>query len=485
MSKSKDKIRISFIGNNAINVAGSMTLITWGKPQKSILVEAGLIQGEKSLLQEYQANNANFKFKPKNLSYVIMSDNHADHSLAFPLLVKRGFNGKAIVPDGFLNIFKPMALDSANIMSRNALDLTKKFKKFYPPIYETQDVYDSIKLIEEKPLKEKIQLDDDLTIEFIPAGHTITSAQIILYIKNGSTTRKIVFTGDLGNIAMPRIFTNKFEPIQNANLFISECTYADKKRSAKDKDREKDIEKIKSIVYDYIIDNKGKILFPTFSFMRTQIILSILYDLFYQDENFKSTIYVASPLTCKICDIFDEQLKGEDLEKWKMVRAWSSVQFIKDFDTLEEILRKHTQNNTSAIFLASSGFMVGGYSVYLAEKLLSSSKNCIAFCGYATPTSLAGKIKSKKTKNISINGKSVPSRCNVINLKSFSSHMQHDELLKYLSLGFGQSSYGKIALVHGDFDDKVIFGKELQEELSKKGKSEKVIIVNKNTEILL
>ena len=53
MSKSKDKIRISFIGNNAINVAGSMTLITWGKPQKSILVEAGLIQGEKSLLQEY------------------------------------------------------------------------------------------------------------------------------------------------------------------------------------------------------------------------------------------------------------------------------------------------------------------------------------------------------------------------------------------------------------------------------------------------
>ena len=63
MGKSKDKIRISFIGNNATSVAGSMTLITWGKPQRSILVEAGLVQGEKSLLGEYQANNANLRLK--------------------------------------------------------------------------------------------------------------------------------------------------------------------------------------------------------------------------------------------------------------------------------------------------------------------------------------------------------------------------------------------------------------------------------------
>ena len=108
-----------------------MTLITWGKPQRSILVEAGLVQGEKSLLGEYQVNNANFKFKAKNLDYVFMSDNHGDHSLLFPLVVKRGFTGNAYVPQGFVDIFKPMALDSANIMERNALDLTKKMKRNY------------------------------------------------------------------------------------------------------------------------------------------------------------------------------------------------------------------------------------------------------------------------------------------------------------------------------------------------------------------
>lgn len=484
-SKSKDKIRVSFIGNNAINVAGSMTLITWGKPQKSILVEAGLIQGEKSLLGEYQANNANFKFKTKEIKYVFISDNHADHSLAAPLLTKRGFNGKFIVPEGLIDIFKPMALDSANIMLRNSLDLSKKFGKNFSSIYETQDVYKTLTLMEEKPLNQKIKLDEDLTVEFIPAGHTITSCQIILYITNNGNTKKIAFTGDLGNICMPSIFTNKFQVINNSNLLVSECTYANAKRSAKAKDRDKDIEKIKSIVYDYAIDTPGKILFPTFSFMRTQIILSILYDLFYQDENFKSTIYVASPLACKICDIFDYLLTKEEKEKWKMIRAWSSIKFIKDFETLEKVLNNHIKENTSAIFLASSGFMVGGYSVYLAEKLLPSAKNMIAFCGYATPTSLAGKIKEKKTKTVSINGSPVPSRCNIINLKSFSSHIQHDELLKLLSGGMGQSNFGKIALVHGDFDEKVIFGKELQEEIARKNRTDKVIIVNKGTEILL
>lgn len=198
---------------------------------------------------------------------------------------------------------------------------------------------------------------------------------------------------------MPKLFTNTFQPIQSSNLLISETTYADAKRSANGKDREKDIEKIKSIIYDYVIDREdGKILFPTFSFMRTQIILSILFDLFYTDEKFTCPIYVASPLACKICDVFDTHLKGDELEKWQKIRGWSQVHFIKDFETLENLLNKHTKENSAALFLASSRFMQRRYSVYLAEKLLPSSKNIIVFCGYATPTSLAGKIKQKKQK---------------------------------------------------------------------------------------
>ena len=485
LSKSKDKIRVSFPGYSSENVTGSQYLIEWGRPKRSILMECGLIQGEKSLLEEYRANNAKFKFKPKSLDYVFISDNHGDHCLLLPKLVKDGFSGKIFVPNGFTDIFKVMALDSANIMARNSMDLAKKFKKYYPEVYTAEDVYNTLPLIEECPFYNKIEIDEDLTVQFLPAGHTIHSSSVTMWIKNGNITRKIAFTGDMGNLCMPRIFSNDFEPIQSANLIVSETTYADAKRSCRANEREKDLEKIKSIVYQYTIDSNGKILFPSFSFMRSQIMMSILYDMFYQDENFTTPIYVASPLTNKINDIFDYHFEGEDLEKWRMIRGWSSIHYIRDFETLEGILNKHEKDKTSAIFIASAGMLNAGYAPAIAERLLPSSKNMICFIGYATPTSIGGKIKAKKTKTITINGKVVPNRANVQNLKSFSSHIQHDQLLSLLSGGYGQSSYDKIALVHGEFDYKVKFAEELKEELSKKGRTSKVTVVNKGTEILL
>ena len=103
------------------------------------------------------------------------------------------------------------------------------------------------------------------------------------------------------------------------------------------------------------------------------------------------------------------------------------------------------------------------------------------FCGYAHPKSLAGKLKNEHRGMISVSGKSVPNRCNVVVLSSFSSHMQYDDLMSYYS----HINSPKIALVHGDFKQKCEFTKELQEEIYKNNRTGRVICVNKNTEITL
>ena len=227
MSKSKDKIRVSFKNSGAAeNVTGSCTVITWGKPERTILVDCGLVQGNQSLLKEYQANNARFTFKEKNVDYVFVTHSHTDHSGRLSLLTKRGFDGKIIVPDGNKDLIRELQLDSAKIMLRDVEDLSRKLKREYSPIYEESDVKDMITHIEEYPFKQRVQLDDEVTFEFIPSGHIIGAAQLILYIKNGSVTRKIAFTGDLGNIRTESYYANKFEPVQNANLLIGESTYA-------------------------------------------------------------------------------------------------------------------------------------------------------------------------------------------------------------------------------------------------------------------
>ena len=233
--------------------------------------------------------------------------------------------------------------------------------------------------------------------------------------------------------------------------------------------------------HDVCIDGKGKLLFPSFSLMRSQVILTILYEMFKDDENFNIPVYVGSPLTCKINKIFNEILEGEQLKRWIEASSWDKVKFINNYEEIEQILVKPD----SAIFISSAGMLNAGFAVGIAEKLLPSAKNGIAFIGYSVEGSLAWKIKQKKTKTISINGKQVPSRCRVINLNSFSSHMQRDELCDYYSGGFGTSGYGKVVLQHGNMKDRVELSKTLSELISKRNRTDKVVVANKSTEILL
>ena len=89
-----------------------------------------------------------------------------------------------------------------------------------------------------------------IAIRYTNAGHILLSKQCEVYINGHSHTRKILFTSDLGNIATQdsRIFVEDFQPVTSSNIVIGECTYASKERSVKIKDRNKDLEKIKSLV---------------------------------------------------------------------------------------------------------------------------------------------------------------------------------------------------------------------------------------------
>ena len=485
MRKNKDKIKVHFVGHNSEHVTGSMTLIEMGKADKKILIEAGLIQENMSLLNQYRLNTAKLPFKPKDIDYIFIGHGHIDHIGALCRLKKLGFNGTIVVPKGLKELMKVMLLDSAKIMGRDAMDLTKKLKKFFEPIYSEEDVYACLNNIVEYDTEVKIKLDDDIEFEFIPSGHIVRAYQICLWLRNGSQVRKIGVTSDLGQISEKQYYVNDFKPIGNANLLISECTYCDKKRAVKAKDREKDLEKIKSAVYD-VIDSGGSMLFPCFALQRMQVMITVLYELFHNDSKFNIPIYVASPLSKKICDMWEDLVeREEDKELWNKVLNWDKIHFIDNFDELMDIYMENKQ----AIFCAANGMMMHGYSLWLASKMIPNSKNILCFVGYSVEGSVAYKIKNGQ-KSVTLDGKQVPCRCRVINLGSFSSHMQYPDLINYLNSSLSSEygcncQYDTIALVHGDQKGKIEFGEELRESLSKKNRSSKVVIVNKSTVITL
>ena len=471
MSKKINKVKVSFPGTSSEEVTGSMVLIE--TKTKKILVECGLWQGSGTLLQEYKNNSKRFPFKAKEINYVILLHGHADHTMRVPLLYKRGCEADIISPIGLKSIYKAMGEDSAFIIKRNSDDLSKKFNKEYEPIYDREDVLNSLRHWKEYPLNQKIQIDEDIEIRFIESGHIINACQCELWVKNNNRTVKIGITSDLGNTKVKQYYTNEFKPIEKANLLIGECTYGDTARGIKKADRKKDLEKIKTIIETYCVERKGKVLIPCFALQRGQAILTHLYNIFGKNDDFDVPIIIDSALMLKMNDVFLQELQGPDYECFEEVMNWKNIRRVEDF--LET--SAWVNSNAPAIFVSCGGMLQAGRAVYTATKLLQKEDSCIIFCGYSVEGSLGWKIKNATKNHIRIDGKNVPCRCNVIDLKSFSNHMQREELLDYYSSG----NYDKICLVHGEMNTKLAFAEELQEELHKKNKTNKVCVVNKST----
>lgn len=471
--KPKNKIRVSFVGENARDVTGSMTLVEM--TDMKILLECGLYQST-SIKEDYKVNSSKFPFRPKNIDYIFLTHAHIDHSGRIPALFAQGCKAKIICPSGTKDLFKTLALDSAYIISRDCEFLNKKYKMKASPIYTEDDVYEAMKYVQEYGYGEVFDIDEKISLRFTPSGHILGSAQIELWLTEGNQTKKILYTGDLGN-EIAKHYVKPLECVQKANLAICESTYSDSLRQVSSKDRETDFQKIKTVIKEVCCDKHGKVLFPTFSLDRTQNMLTYLYELFGQDESFNVPILIDSPLATKLTNIYLRLLKGPDQYRLQEVLAWKNVHIV---DSYEDSLWWQKQRRPM-IVLAASGFMQAGRSRNWAKWILPDGRSHIIFIGFASEGSLAGKLRKAKSKTVSIDGKQYANRCGITTLHSFSSHIQHDEMLDYYS----EINCEKICLVHGEYKKKCEFGKELQEIISKKNKTNKVVVANKSTSLLI
>lgn len=479
--KNKDAVRVSFVGANSEDVTGSCTLISVG--DKKILLECGLYQSCNTVLHDYKINSESFKFKAKDIDYVFVGHCHIDHIGRIPLLFKRGFNGKIISPVGTKTLSEILLRDSAFIMGKDAEMLSRKRGsnlascKSYEPIYSDIDVDVCMNNWLEYSFDEEIRLDDNIKFKFISSGHIVNSAQIVLWLKHNGNIKKLLYTSDIGNKNSPKVFSNPIQTIKNANLVIGECTYAQPDRNYTKKDRKKDIEKLKAVIETTCVDNHKKVLIPVFANDRCQNIIMSLYEIFGSDKNFKIPIIVDSPMACRISELYRDIIPDRSKEDYERALSWNNLKFIKEYEESSY----YQKSSTPMVILASSGFMTAGRAQSWAQNIIQDKDCTIMFCGFAHPNSLAGKIKAGDKKSVTISGKSFKNKCNVVILNSFSSHMQHDDLLDYYS----KINTPKIALVHGDFSEKCKFATELQDKLHSVNKTGKVICVNRSTEILI
>ena len=473
--KSKDRILVKFCGGNAWDVTGSMIYIE--TPHRKILLECGLWQSTGSTLENWKINTKKFDFKPSKLDYVFSCDRHVDHTGLIPRLYASGATCPIIAPRGSKPIAEILMRDSARIIAGDAASLSDKLGREYTPFYLDSDVDTALGRWTEYD-DEVITLDEFIKFRFTPSGHIPFARQLELWITEGNTTKKIVYTSDLGNIHLPKPYTKPFKSVfgQRADIVIAESTYAREEKIANKAMRKKDLEKLRMVIEQTCVERQRRILIPSFALARTQEIATVLYDLFSK-EDFNIPVYIDSPMGQNISRAYCDVLEGEELEKWKSVLAWKNIRFVGDYVESREL----RDSGKPCIAIASSGFMVAGRSVAWCASLLPNTDDRIVTIGYAPPGSMAYTIKQGEQKTISISGKRYANRCQITNLGSFSSHIQRDSIIKE----YGKIDAEKLFLVHGNMDGRIAVKPEIERELSKNSLSTKVVIAQKNTEVFL
>jgi metallo-beta-lactamase family protein len=476
MAKKKNNIKVRFVGGNAEGVTGSMTLVE--TDNYKILLDCGLIQTN-NIKNDYKFNSRKFGFKVSDIDYILISHFHADHAFLLPRLYREGCRAKIICTKDSSLFLKCMLKDSAFIMKRDSEFLNKKSDIKYCPLYYDEDVYNTLNYIEEHNFNELIQLNEEISLNFLPAYHIIRSAQIEIFIKQNNHSKKIYFSGDLGNVSITnKHFIEPFMACEKADLVIGECTYAGNTTTSTDKKRLKDIEKIEMVVKRSCIDKNSTVLIPCFSLDRSQNILALLYEIYGNRDNFNVPIYLDSPLAIEVTKLYYKVSEGKDKELLANILNWKNLKLIKESDDSKALM----DTKGKKLVISASGMMDMGRSHNWAKVVLPDSNATILFVGYSSQATLASKIKNgHKQKTISIDNKSYPNRCDIVDLLSFSGHMQRDSLLEYYS----NFQTEKIALVHSEFKNKIKFANDLQEMISKKNKTSKVIIVNNSTVINL
>lgn len=479
LAKKKNTVSIRVIGGNADHVTGSSTLVETGND--TFLIEAGMIQNNHNPIETYHENEAIIqRTNKKKIRMVFVSHLHIDHTGLICAVWKNNPEITVIVPEGSTEILREMLLDSAFIMERDCEAINLRYGRSLQPFYTPDDVERMMKHVVEYPVGEKVTVTDDLLVKYVPSGHIFCACQIMFYFKTGGRETKLLYTGDLGNTVTQdsRIFVENFQSVESADIVLGESTYGARARGVTKKDFKKDLEKIKIVVEQYCIDNHARVLIPTFSLDRTPYVLWLLYCIWGQDESFDVPIVVDSPLAVRLLQCYSKLLQGEAQEQFEEMMRWKNIEIVVTPDDSKAAVA----DGRAKVIVSASGMLTAGRSVKWCQSVLPRAEDIILLMGYCAENTLGYKIQnSPEQRTININGKPCKNKANVLFLRSFSSHMQREQLLDYYS----SIKCERLYLIHGDKEAKQELAEDLREEICKKLKTTRVVLPNRSTVIHL
>lgn len=435
---------IDFVGA-AQTVTGSKHLLR--TKHASVLLDCGMFQGRR---RESVERNKNLGVNPATLDAVILSHAHIDHSGALPLLVKQGYEGPIYTTPATRDLCAVMLEDAAMIQAADARYINKSIDRDHAAMEHVEALYtaeDVIRVLQQMiavPYHRKVNVAPGIDISFHDAGHVLGSAVTALDIDDAGTHKRVVFTGDLGRRHMPIL--KDPEVVEGAHVLVTESTYGDR------------LHKPIGAMEDELADvlkrtyaRGGKVIIPSFALERAQEVLYAIRALRNDGRMPPMPVYVDSPLTVKITDIFKLHPDCYDTETRTLIQNDDSP---FDFEALHYVSDKEKSkaldaSDEPAVIISASGMCEAGRVVHHLKATIESEKNTVCIVGFQAQHTLGRRIVERR-KRVRIFGVERDLRAEVATLNGFSAHADQKDLVEYAVALKERGPLAHVALVHGE-----------------------------------
>ena len=443
----KEKYKLTFC-SGAETVTGADFLLEGpldvkGNPLVRILVDCGLVQGDKLAAED---NWEPFAYDPKQIDYLFITHSHIDHIGRIPKLVHDGFKGKIIATPPTCALVKPMLEDTAAILSRDV-------EHHLDEIYNADVLRQSLAGWMELPYEKEYKLIPEISVSLHDAGHVLGSA----YVKFTLGKTKITFTGDLGNTPSPIL--RDTTPMTDTNYLLTESVYGDRLHEARDQRRD--------MLKDVLLENykkEGTLIIPAFSLERSQEVIFEIDKLIETKQIPKMPVYLDSPLAIAVTDIYREfkDYFNDDIrthiEKGNDPFAFPGLVDTVDAEESKAILHKPDPK----VIIAGSGMSSGGRVLHHEQNYLSNKNNTLLLIGYQAVGTLGRKLE-EGTPYITINKQSIPVHASIKKISGYSGHKDSDALVDFAS--HSASTLKKVWTVMGEPKSTSYLAQRIKNEL--------------------
>ena len=454
--KGGSHMKITFIGATH-EVTGSCYYLE--AAGKKFLVDCGMEQGP-----DYYENQE-IPVKGSDLDFVLLTHAHMDHSGNLPAIYAKGFQGPVYATQATCHLCDIMLRDSAHIQMFEAEWRNRKGRRQgkpeFIPAYTMEDALGVLQNFVPCPYEKTITPAEGIRVRFVDAGHLLGSASIEVIINEDGKEKKIVFSGDIGNLNQPLIKDPVY--LHDADYVVMESTYGDRSHG----DRP-DYVGLLSEVIQRTFDRGGSVIIPSFAVGRTQEMLYFIRQIkeegrVHGHDNFK--VYVDSPLANEATTIFNEHIYDcFDEEAMALVNKGINPLMFPGLKTsiTSDDSKAINFDEDCKVIISASGMCDAGRIKHHLKHNLWNPNNTILFVGYQAIGTLGRSLLEGATE-VKLFGETVYVGAEICQMPGISGHADVNGLMTWIK-SFSQKPT-KVFVTHGDDEVTEIFARRLEEEL--------------------